>query len=85
MIVGGAVVGWLAAFMLHLDRSRRGLQFNLLGGIAGALVAGLVISPAIGTGDLGDGQYDVPALIVSILGAAVTLVPINLLRDRIFR
>ena len=85
MIVAGAVIGWLAAIVLRTDASSNELQLSIAAGIAGALLAGLVISPAIGTGELIGGRYDTAALLITKLGAAVSSIPLNLVRLREFR
>ena len=84
MIVAGGVLGWLTAFVRRLE-SARGLQLNIASGILGALAAGLVISPQLGSGDLLAGDYNVDALFISILGAAIALALVNLLRGNALR
>ncbi len=85
MIVTGAVLGWLATIVFNANGTSRGLQTNIAGGIIGALVAGLIISPAIGTGSLIGSRYSVGAVIVSMIGAMLLLLSLNLLRSRILR
>lgn len=80
MIVTGAILGWLVAFVLQTDRTVRGLQLNIGVGISAALVAGLVISPAIGTGDLLGNRYSVRAIVICMIATVALLVPLNLLR-----
>lgn len=83
MIVAGAVLGWLAAFLFRADETGTGIQHNLAGGIGGALIGGLVIGPLIGEDGLISGRYDIPALLISIGGSVLTLLPVNLLARRI--
>ena len=85
MIVAGAIIGWLASFVLREDATSNELQLSIAAGVAGALLAGLVISPSIGTGTLIGGRYDTAALLVTKLGAAVFSIPLNLVRVRVFR
>ncbi|QZH76002.1 MAG: hypothetical protein JY451_05355 [Erythrobacter sp.] len=80
MIVTGAILGWLMAFVLGTDRTVRGLQLNIGVGIAAALMAGLVISPVIGTGDLLGDRYSVRAIAICMIATVALLVPLNLLR-----
>lgn len=84
MIVAGGVLGWLTAFMRRLE-SARSLRVNIAAGMVGALVAGLLVSPRIGLGNLLAGQYDVDALLVSIAGAAIVLIVLNLIRGNALR
>jgi len=54
---------------------------NILIGIAGALVTGLVINPLIGGGNLLAGQYKVDALLIALAGSVVMLLAVHLWRD----
>ncbi len=85
MIVAGAVEGWLAAFVLRADRTSRGLRLNIVAGVTGALLAGLVVAPMIGAGDLAGSNYSVSALIFSMLGAVALPAALNLLHLRDLR
>ncbi len=79
MIVAGAILGWLVAFVLRTDQNARGLQLNIGTGIAAALVAGLLISPALGTGDLLGNRYSVRAILLCMIATVALLVPLNVL------
>ncbi len=81
LIVVGAILGWLAAFILRAESSRH-LKINIGSGVIGALLAGLVISPAISTGDLAGGTYTVDAMFISMAGSLATLFLANFLRYR---
>lgn len=83
MIVAGAILGWLTAFVRGLKAF--GLKINIAAGIAGALVAGLVVSPFIVRGDLMKGYYSVEALLISLLGSVLLLLAVNLLRRSALR
>ena len=79
LIVGG-VVGWLASLIMKTDASQ-GLILNVLVGIAGALLAGWLLSPMLGIPPITTGSaLSVPAILVSLLGAVVLLAIINLVR-----
>lgn len=81
MIVAGAILGWIATFVQQAA-SFRGLRANLGAGIAGALLAGLLIGPRVGAGNLLSGQYSVDALLVTALGSLLLLASVNLLRKQ---
>jgi uncharacterized membrane protein YeaQ/YmgE (transglycosylase-associated protein family) len=49
-------------------------------GIAGAVLAGWVISPLVGGGTINQANFSPTSLIVSFLGALVLLAVINLFR-----
>jgi uncharacterized membrane protein YeaQ/YmgE (transglycosylase-associated protein family) len=80
LIVVGSMLGWLAAIIARAESATAQLR-NILIGIAGALVAGLVLNPLIGGSDLLDGQYSVDALLIALTGSAVMLLAVNLWRD----
>jgi uncharacterized membrane protein YeaQ/YmgE (transglycosylase-associated protein family) len=84
LIVIGGMLGWLAAIITRAESGPARLQ-NILIGIAGALVAGLVINPLLGGGDLLDGQYSISALVIALAGSVTVLLAVNLLRDRELR
>jgi len=84
LILIGAMLGWLAAIIARTE-TVQGLLLNLGGGIAGALVAGLVLHPLLGGGDLLAGNYSVDGLLTALAGAIVLLLAVNLWRDRELR
>jgi uncharacterized membrane protein YeaQ/YmgE (transglycosylase-associated protein family) len=77
LVVGG-VVGWLASLVMKTD-AHQGIFLNVLVGIVGAFVAGLLISPLLGVGTINQG-ISVASVGVSLLGAIVLLALINLVR-----
>lgn len=78
LIVGG-VIGWLASMLMKTD-GQQGVILNVVVGIVGAMLAGWFISPMVGVGTINQGNFSVPALVVSFLGAAILLAIVNLLR-----
>jgi uncharacterized membrane protein YeaQ/YmgE (transglycosylase-associated protein family) len=80
LIVIGGMLGWLAAIITRAESTPAKLR-NVVIGIAGALVAGLVINPLLGGGNLLDGQYSVASLMTALAGSVVVLLAVNLLRD----
>ena len=81
LVVAGAVLGWLTAIVLRAD-CRRDLQLNLAVGIAGAMIGGVLAGPLTGSGHLLAGNYNVPVLVLSLLGSIALLCAANLLRSR---
>jgi uncharacterized membrane protein YeaQ/YmgE (transglycosylase-associated protein family) len=49
-------------------------------GIGGALLGGWLISPMVGAGTIQEGAFSLPALGVSLAGAVLLLVVVNLIR-----
>ena len=73
-IVVGGILGWLASIIMRTD-AQQGILLNIVVGIVGAFIAGLVVSG----GSIGDG-ITVQSLLVSLLGAVVLLGIVNLIR-----
>jgi uncharacterized membrane protein YeaQ/YmgE (transglycosylase-associated protein family) len=78
-LVAGGVIGWLASMVMNTD-NQQGLLLNVLVGIVGAVIAGWVISPLVGAGTINQGNFSLPALAVSFVGAVILLGVVNLLR-----
>lgn len=77
LIVGG-IVGWLASLVMKTDASQ-GIFLNIVVGIVGAFLGGLLISPLIGVGTINQG-ISIASIGVSLLGAIILLAIINLVR-----
>ncbi len=78
-IIIGALVGWVASLIMGTDR-QQGLLLNIVVGIVGAFVAGWLISPLLGISTINEGNFSLPALLVSLGGAVILLAVINLFR-----
>jgi uncharacterized membrane protein YeaQ/YmgE (transglycosylase-associated protein family) len=81
-IIVGAIIGWLAS---QLMGQREGLLLNIIVGIVGAFLAGVVLTPLLGISTINQGNFSLPALIVSLLGALVLLAIVGLFRRRSVR
>ncbi|ODU20333.1 MAG: transglycosylase [Sphingomonas sp. SCN 67-18] len=73
LVIGG-ILGWLASIVMRTD-AQQGIFLNIIVGIVGAFLAGLVISG----GSIGQG-IDARSLIASFVGAVVLLGIVNLIR-----
>jgi len=80
LILLGMALGWVATILLQTGEKSH-LLVNVLAGIGGAMLAGIIVNPLIGLGDLIAGRYGVAALLVSLAGAVLLLLAVNLLRD----
>lgn len=78
LIVGG-LIGWLASIVMRTD-GQQGILLNVVVGIVGALLAGFLLNPLIGGGNIMSGDFSISALLVSFLGAVVLLAIVNLFR-----
>jgi len=82
-LIVGAVIGYVATSLMG---RREGLLLNIIVGIVGAFVAGLVLTPYFGIATINQNDFSLPALMVSLLGAVILLAVVNLLtRRRAFR
>ena len=75
----GGVIGWLASLVMKTD-NQQGLLLNVVVGIAGAVLAGWVISPLVGGGTINQANFSPTSLIVSFVGALILLAIVNLFR-----
>jgi len=75
LIVGG-IVGWVASLIMRRD-SQQGLILNIVVGVVGAFVGGLLISPLLGISTINQGNLSVPSILVSLGGAVILLAIVN--------
>lgn len=79
LIVGG-IIGWLASLVMRTD-AQQGLFLNIVVGIIGALLGGFLFQLlGFGGASINSGNFSVPSLIVSFLGAVILLAIVNLFR-----
>lgn len=78
LIVGG-VLGWLASIVMKTD-GQQGIFLNVIVGIVGALIAGFIVAPLLGTGTINSNDFSVSGLVVSFIGAVVLLAIVNMFR-----
>ncbi|MBB4640234.1 GlsB/YeaQ/YmgE family stress response membrane protein [Rhizorhapis suberifaciens] len=74
LIVGG-ILGWLASIVMRTD-AQQGILLNIVVGIVGAFLAGLVFAG----GTINRSDFSLSSLIASFLGAVVLLAIVNLIR-----
>jgi uncharacterized membrane protein YeaQ/YmgE (transglycosylase-associated protein family) len=78
LIVGG-IVDWLASLVMRTDR-QQGLLLNIIVGIVGAFLAGWLLTPLFGVSTINQGNFSIPSLLMSLLGAVILLAVVNLFR-----
>ncbi len=78
LVVGG-LVGWVASMLMRTD-AQQGLVLNIVVGIVGAFLGGLLLAPMLGTGTINSNDFSLPSLGVSLLGAVILLAIVNLFR-----
>jgi uncharacterized membrane protein YeaQ/YmgE (transglycosylase-associated protein family) len=72
LIVGG-VVGWLASLIMRTD-AQQGIILNIVVGIVGAVIAGLLFGGSINSG------VTIETFLYSLIGAIILLAIVNLIR-----
>lgn len=76
-IILGLIAGWIASKIMHGSGS--GLMINLVLGVVGAFVGGILISALGGVGVTG---FNLWSLVVAVLGAVVVLWIYNAVASR---
>jgi uncharacterized membrane protein YeaQ/YmgE (transglycosylase-associated protein family) len=78
-LVLGAVSGWLAGLVTKTDNQEEILLYVMIG-IAGAVLAGWVVSPLVGAGTIHQAHFSLASFMVSLVGAVVALAVVNRFR-----
>jgi len=78
LVVGG-IIGWIASLIMGTD-AQQGILLNIIVGIVGAFLAGLLLSPLFGINTINQSNFSLPAMLVSLLGAVILLAIVNLFR-----
>ena len=78
LIVGG-LVGWIASMIMRTD-AQQGMILNIVVGIVGAIVAGLLLTPLFGVSTINQSNFSLTALLISLGGAVILLGGVNLVR-----
>lgn len=79
MLIVGGILGWLASMVMRTD-GQQGILLNVIVGVAGAVLAGYLLTPFLGGAPITTGAFDIRSLFVSFLGALVLLAIVNLFR-----
>ncbi len=74
LIIGG-IVGWLASMIMRTD-AQQGILLNIIVGIVGAFLAGLIFNG----GNINSDPLDLTNILWSLLGAVILLAIVNLIR-----
>jgi uncharacterized membrane protein YeaQ/YmgE (transglycosylase-associated protein family) len=78
-IIIGGIIGWIASMIMGTN-AQQGLLLNIVVGIVGALLAGLLLTPLFGVGTINQSSFSLPSLLLSLLGAIILLAGVNLFR-----
>ena len=74
-IIVGGICGWLASLIMRTD-AQQGIILNIIVGIVGAIIAGLLFGSRISAGN----SFDLSGFLYSLIGAITLLAIVNLIR-----
>jgi uncharacterized membrane protein YeaQ/YmgE (transglycosylase-associated protein family) len=80
-LIFGGLVGWVASMIMGTN-DKQGKFLNIVVGVVGAFLGGLVLAPLFGTGTINQGDFSFGSLLVSLAGAVVLLALINMFRRK---
>jgi uncharacterized membrane protein YeaQ/YmgE (transglycosylase-associated protein family) len=78
-IIVGGILGWLASMIMRTN-AQQGVFLDIIVGIIGAFLGGLLLSPLFGTATINQSDFSISGLLVSLLGAIILLAIVNLFR-----
>jgi len=81
-LVVGSAMGWLASIFMK-TQAQSAVALNVLAGTVGAVLGGCVLLPLVGTAGGTQDNLSVPALLMSLLGAAILLAAIQYFRRKL--
>ncbi len=79
-VIVGAIIGWAASVIMKTN-NRQGLIADIIVGIVGAFVGGYFLSPLFNVTTINEGNFSIPALMVSLGGAVILLAISKLFRS----
>lgn len=78
-IVVGGIIGWIASKVMNTD-AQQGVVLNVIVGIVGAFLGGMLISPLVGVPTINQDAFNIGAMLVSLVGAIILLAIVNFFR-----
>jgi len=76
-IIVGGILGWIASMVMRTN-GQQGLILNIVVGILGAFLAGILLTPLLGISTINQNNFSLPGLLVSFMGAIILLAIVNL-------
>ena len=83
LVVGG-LIGWQASVFMGTD-ARQGVILNVVVGIIGAVLGGWLLGGLVGAGSINQGDFSMPGVLVSLLGAVFLLILVKFVRRSALR
>lgn len=78
-IILGGILGWIASMIMRTN-AQQGVFLDIIVGIVGAFLGGLLLAPLFNTGTINQNDFSISGLLVSLLGAIILLAIVNLFR-----
>jgi uncharacterized membrane protein YeaQ/YmgE (transglycosylase-associated protein family) len=78
-LIVAAIIGWVATELMH-DRSN--LLVNIIVAVIGGFIAGYFLTPLFHISPIGVGAISLPAMLITLVGAIILLLLVNLIRRR---
>jgi uncharacterized membrane protein YeaQ/YmgE (transglycosylase-associated protein family) len=75
----GGLIGWAASVLMGTN-NQQGIVLNVVVGIVGAVLGGWLLGNLVGESTINQGNFSLPGLLVSFLGAVILLFGVKLLR-----
>ena len=79
LLVVGGLIGWVASKIMGTD-PQQGILLNVVVGIVGALLAGFLLNPLVGGGNIMGGDFSISALLLSLVGAIALIWIVKMVR-----
>lgn len=79
LIIVGGLIGWVASKIMGTD-AQQGLLLNVVVGIVGALLAGFLLNPLVGGGNIMSGDFSISAILLSLVGAIALIWIVKMVR-----
>jgi uncharacterized membrane protein YeaQ/YmgE (transglycosylase-associated protein family) len=76
-LIAGGIIGWVASIVMKTN-AQQGILMNVIVGVVGAFVAGWFLTPLFGVATINQGDFSMPALLVSLGGAILLLAVVRL-------
>jgi len=75
------LIDWIASLIMGTD-AQQGIFLNVLVGVIGAFLAGMLLTPLFGINTINQNNFSLGAMLVSLLGAIILLAIVGLFRHR---
>jgi len=69
----------VASMLMH-DNAQMGSVLNVIVGIVGAFLGGLLLGGVFNTGTINQNNFSLPGLLLSLVGAVILLAIVNMVR-----